>query len=227
MLKDNLAAVRSRIDAVCRACGRDPQSVTLVGVSKYSVAATVNEAIAAGLTDIAENRVQSAKEKFPLVNLTGVKKHLIGHLQSNKAKDAVAIFDLIQSVDSISLLLEINRRAELAGKVQDILLQVDLAGEEQKFGLPELAVPIFLEAVTRLTNVRLLGLMTMAPLTEDQALISAVFKRCHTLFRTIGREWPASERIKMQHLSMGMSGDFASAIAEGATMVRIGSLIFK
>ncbi|MEI6437860.1 MAG: YggS family pyridoxal phosphate-dependent enzyme [Candidatus Omnitrophota bacterium] len=227
MLKSNLDAVGQKIADICYRCGRNPQAVILVGVTKYSDAATVNEAVASGLKDIAENRIQAAKEKFALITGTGVSKHLIGHLQSNKAKEAVALFDLIQSVDSVALVDEINKRAATIGKVQDILLQVDIAKEEQKFGLPQEEAGAFLNHVSQLNNVRLLGLMTMAPLTEDKEVIRSVFRRCHELFKTIAQDWACSERVQMKHLSMGMSGDFDIAIEEGATMVRIGSLIFK
>ncbi len=227
MLRDDLDAVGTRIADICRRCGRDPLEVVLVGVTKYSDAVTVNAAVAAGLKDIAENRVQSAREKFLLVNTAGVRKHLIGHLQSNKAKEAVGIFDLIQSVDSMGLVDEINKRAAGLNKVQDILLQVDIAGEEQKFGLPQAEAGSFCGHVSHLRNVRLLGLMTMAPLTQDREAIRSVFRRCREMFIAIGKDRACAGRIEMKHLSMGMSGDFDIAIEEGATMVRIGSLIFK
>ena len=225
MIKNNLQAVRQGIVDVCRRCGRSPKDVTLVGVTKYSDAAAVNDAVAAGLADIAENRVQAAKEKFALNNGSSVRKHLIGHLQSNKARDAVQLFDLIHSVDSLSLLEEINKRAAAVGKVQEILLQLDIAKEEQKFGLAVEEANAFFTCVSRLKNVRLTGLMAMAPLTEDKAVIRAVFRRCRELldsWRTL-----SGDNIQMTHLSMGMSHDYDIAIEEGATMVRIGSLIFQ
>lgn len=227
MLKNNLEDLKRRIDDICRRCGRDSQEVTLVGVTKYSDAAAVNDAVAAGLTDIAENRVQAARDKFALISTAGVRKHLIGHLQSNKAREAVALFDLIQSVDSVSLLEEIDKRAASINKVQDILLQLDIAKEEQKFGLPLDEAGLFLGRVAQLSNVRLMGMMAMAPLTEDKDVIRSVFRRCRELFNNVGREWSCAGNIQMKHLSMGMSGDFDIAIEEGATMVRIGSAIFK
>ncbi|MBF0594781.1 MAG: YggS family pyridoxal phosphate-dependent enzyme [Candidatus Omnitrophica bacterium] len=222
----NLKDCRLKVEAACRRCGRDPGQVILVGVTKYSDAAAVNEAVAAGLKDIAENRIQAANEKFPQVNIAGITKHLIGHLQTNKAKEAVQLFDLIQSVDSIKLLDEIDKRAALAGKVQDILVQVDIAKEEQKFGLPLEEVGAFLARVSSLNNVKLKGVMTMAPLTEDKEVIRSVFRRCHELFETIGQDWSCSDRVRMNHLSMGMSSDYDIAIEEGATMIRLGHAIF-
>jgi pyridoxal phosphate enzyme (YggS family) len=224
MLKNNLEAVCRSIDAACRACGRSPSEVTLVGVTKYSDAAAVNEALALGLEHIAENRVQAAKEKFGSLNISGVTRHLIGHLQSNKAKDAVQLFDLIQSVDSVALAVEINKRAAAVGKVQDILLQVDIAKEEQKFGLPEEDVLAFCQALPPLVNIRLRGVMTMAPYSQDEALIRSVFRRAKVIYDGL-RATPQGAGIDV--LSMGMSGDYAIAIEEGSTMVRVGSAIFK
>jgi pyridoxal phosphate enzyme, YggS family len=228
MIKQNLDTVLSRIHSLCAQAGRDPGSVTLVGVTKYSDAAAINEAVASGLLNIAENRVQSAKEKFPLLAAEqSVVKHLIGHLQTNKAKDAVELFDLIQSVDSVKLVAEIDKRAAASGKMQDILLQLDIAREEQKFGLPEEELNGFLEHVKGCAHVRVRGLMAMAPFTSDQVLVRGVFRRLREHFERIKKEHAGSNHITMEHLSMGMSGDYEIAIEEGATMVRIGSAIFK
>ena len=229
MIKQNLDIVLSRIHSLCAQAGRDPGSVTLVGVTKYSDVAAVNEAVASGLLNIAENRVQSAKEKFPLLVTGGrpVVRHLIGHLQTNKAKDAVELFDLIQSVDSVKLVAEIDKRAAASGKMQDILLQLDIAREEQKFGLPEEELNGFLEHVKGCAHVRVRGLMAMAPFTSDQVLVRGVFRRLREHFERIKKEHAGSNHITMEHLSMGMSGDYEIAIEEGATMVRIGSAIFK
>lgn len=226
MIKQNLETVISNVRTVCIRAGRDPQSVTIVGVTKYSDAAAVNEALAAGLLNIAENRVQSAKDKFPLLTRS-VTRHLIGHLQSNKAKDAVELFDLIQSVDSLKLALEIDKRSAALHKVQDILVQLDIAREEQKFGLPEEEVDRLLVQLEGCRHIRVRGLMAMAPLTEDKGVIRGVFRRLRELFDRIKKEYKSSDRIIMEHISMGMSGDYELAIEEGATMVRIGSAIFK
>ena len=228
MISSNLTALNTSINSICAQAGRDPSSVILVGVTKYSDAAAVNEAIAAGLSHIAENRVQSAQEKFPLLSsATPVTRHLIGHLQTNKAKDAVQLFDMIQSVDSLKLVDEINKRAGAIGKVQDILVQVDIAREEQKFGLPEEDLDGLLAHLENCPHIRTRGLMCMAPLTEDKAVVRAVFHRLKEQFDRVKKVHAGSSRIIMEHLSMGMSGDYAIAIAEGATMVRIGSLLFK
>ena len=227
MIKAGLDAVLGRIRLVCERVGRDPDSVTVVGVTKYSDISAINEALSAGLRHIAENRVQSAREKFPLIMAGGassaVVRHLIGHLQSNKARDAVELFDLIQTVDSMKLAAEIDKRALAAGKVQDILVQVDIALEEQKFGLPENELDDFLVYLGTCANIRVRGLMAMAPLTEDRALIRGVFHCLRAHYDRLN----AARASKFDCLSMGMSADYEIAVEEGATMVRIGSLIFK
>ncbi|MBF0331307.1 MAG: YggS family pyridoxal phosphate-dependent enzyme [Candidatus Omnitrophica bacterium] len=229
MIQSNLDAVMASVRSICQRAGRAEGSVTVVGVTKYSDASAVNEAMTAGLLHIAENRVQSAKDKFPLLNFSGrsVVRHLIGHLQTNKAKEAVQLFDLIQSVDSLKLVQEIDKRAATVGKVQDVLLQIDIAREEQKFGLPEEELGSLLAQVKELTHVRVGGLMCMAPLTDNKDVIRQVFRRLKAHFDRISKEYAGSSNITMQHLSMGMSGDYEIAIEEGATMVRIGSAIFK
>ncbi|MBF0486061.1 MAG: YggS family pyridoxal phosphate-dependent enzyme [Candidatus Omnitrophica bacterium] len=229
MIKDNLNVVLSNINAACLRCGRKPSDVTLVGVTKFAEVPAINEAISAGLSHIAENKVQSAQEKFPRLDLKGasITRHLIGHLQTNKVKDALEIFDLIHSVDSFKLALEIQKRAVLRNKVCEILVQVDIAREEQKFGLPEGELDALVAHLSECSYVRTLGLMCMAPLTEDKALIRSVFHRLNDHFKRLQKAWSGSERIAMKHLSMGMSHDYEIAVEEGATMVRVGTAIFK
>ncbi|MFH0753471.1 MAG: YggS family pyridoxal phosphate-dependent enzyme [Candidatus Omnitrophota bacterium] len=229
MIRSNLDAVMVSVQSVCRRVGRDPSSVTVVAVTKYTDAVLVNEALAAGIVHVAENRVQSAQEKFPLLQAGAgpVVKHLIGHLQTNKVRDAVQLFDLIHSVDSLKLAQEIDKRAGAIGKVQDILVQVDIAREEQKFGLPEETLEDFMNQVQGLLHVRVLGLMCMAPLTKDKEIIRGVFHRLKGHFDRLKAQYAGTPGIAMMHLSMGMSGDYEIAIEEGATMVRIGSAIFK
>ena len=229
MIRASLDAVAVRVNAACRRAGRSPHTVTLIGVTKYSDAAAVNEAIAAGLLNIAENRVQAAQEKFPLIAPQGpaVVRHLIGHLQTNKVKDALPLFDMIQSVDSRKLVDEIEKRALAIGKVQDILVQVDIAREEQKFGLAEEDLDALLVHLEGCAHIRTRGLMAMAPLTEDQAVIRGVFRRLREHFVRAAAQHAGSQRVILEHLSMGMSGDYEIAIEEGSTMVRIGSSIFN
>lgn len=224
MVSDNLKQVLLNIHEVCGRRGRDPGEITLVGVTKFAEVPAINAAIVAGLLHIAENRVQLAEAKFPKIDYAGkpVVRHLIGHLQSNKARDAVRLFDLIQSVDSIKLADEINKRAAAIGKIQDILIQVDIAKEEQKFGLPEAELAGAVAYLDTLPNVRLLGLMTMAPLTQDKDVVRGVFRRAKEFFDQL-----KAHGAPLTILSMGMSSDYEIALEEGATMVRIGSAIFK
>ncbi len=213
-IRDNAAAVRARIAAACVRAGRDPAEVTLVAVTKVFPADYVEHAIAAGIADIGENRVQEAREKKPLVR-GGARWHLIGHLQSNKAKDAVRLFDVIQTVDSLDLAQKIARAAEAAGKRQEVLLQVNIGNEEQKSGAERADVPALVEALRGIDALDLRGLMAIPPVgAADDA--RRYFRELRAL----------RDRVGVEQLSMGMSEDFEVAIEEGATIVRVGRAIF-
>jgi pyridoxal phosphate enzyme (YggS family) len=229
MVTDNLQAVLSNIRTVAARVGRDPNDIILIGVTKFASIEAVNEAISAGLGHVAENKVQLAEEKFSRIDAAGkrVTKHMIGHLQTNKAKDAVQLFDMIQTVDSQKLANEISKRAAAIGKVMDILVQVDIAKEEQKFGVPEEELDALVAHLAGLANVRTLGLMVMAPLIEDTTVIRAVFRRGRETFERLKAAGGSSPRVEMRYLSMGMTHDYEIAIEEGANMVRIGTAIFK
>ncbi|NTV29854.1 MAG: YggS family pyridoxal phosphate-dependent enzyme [Candidatus Omnitrophica bacterium] len=229
MIRDNLEAVLSNIRAAALRVGRDPNEITLVGVTKSAEVPAINEAIRAGLRHVAENRLQLAQAKFPLLETAGVNitRHMIGHLQTNKVRDVLPIFDLIHSVDSGKLADEIQKRSAAVGKVAEILVQVDIAREETKFGLPEDELAGLMAHLASCPNIRTLGLMTMAPLTEDRETIRDVFRRCRELFQEEQRKHPASGSICLRHLSMGMSHDYEIAVEEGATLVRIGSALFR
>lgn len=229
MIKDNLEAVHSNIRAAAQRAGRDPNAITLIGVTKFADVPAINEAIRAGLCHLAENRLQSAQEKFPLLETGGRKitRHMIGHLQTNKVREVLKLFDLVHSVDSRRLAEEIQKRAEAAGQVADVLVQVDIAREETKFGLPEGELDELAAFLEQCPNIRTRGLMTMAPLTEDREAIRSVFRRCRGLRDRMMAAYPSSGRVRMQELSMGMSHDYEIAVEEGATMVRVGSAIFK
>lgn len=213
-IADGVAHVRERIAAACARAGRSASSVTLVAVTKTFPASYVEEAFAAGITDVGENRVQEARDKKPLV-AGGGRWHLIGHLQSNKAKDAVKLFDVIQSVDSLALAEKIARAAESIGKRQDVLLQVNVGDEEQKSGAPIADVESLVESVAAMPALNLRGLMAIPPLGAPE--------ETRRYFRLL-REW--RDRIGVEELSMGMSEDFEVAIEEGATIVRVGRAIF-
>ena len=210
-IRANLAAVEARIAAACERAGRSRDSVTLVAVTKTFPAADVEHAIAAGVTNVGENKVQEARDKKPAVS-GAARWHLIGHLQSNKAKDAVRLFDVIQTIDSIDLA---ERLARLADRAIDVMLQVNVGGEEQKSGVSPSEVPAIAKRVRELAPLRLTGLMTIPPLGEAEQM-RPYFRQLRSMRDDLG----------LEQLSMGMTDDFEVAIEEGATIVRVGRAIF-
>lgn len=226
MLKDNLTVVLQKIAGAAGKKGIKPGSITLVAVTKTIDAEIVSQALDLGVKDIGESRIQEAAAKFEALSgsLTGVRKHLIGHLQSNKAKKAVELFDLIQSVDTIELAKEINKFALQNGKVQDCLLEIKVSPEDSKFGFSPDNAAGFMADAEKLSNVRVCGIMAMAPYFEDVEKSRPFFKKAKETFEAIRslNKYPF-----FSILSMGMSNDFVTAIEEGATMVRVGSAIFK
>ena len=225
MIQANLETIRNKIDgAVKRRSGSKEtgETVHLIAVTKTHPAEAVKEALQAGLHVFGENKVQEAEEKIPLVG--GGQWHLIGHLQTNKVKKAVSLFSLIYSVDSIKLLEAIDKAAGEQGKIQSILLQVNIAEEESKFGLSERKLPDILNVMERYKNVILRGLMIIAPEVENPEDIRCVFKKgydcfCHLKSRSI-------KNSDIDILSMGMSGDYEIAVEEGANNIRLGSVLF-
>ncbi|MBI5024494.1 MAG: YggS family pyridoxal phosphate-dependent enzyme [Candidatus Omnitrophica bacterium] len=229
MIKDRLAKVHKDIEAVCKRIGRNYKEIILVGATKYADAAQIKEAAAAGLKHIGENRVQDALEKFAVLDQEHVHatRHMLGHLQTNKAGDAVEIFDLIQSVDSIRLADEIEKHAVKLNKMVEVLVEVNTSGEDQKFGVLEAEVLPLIEEISRCEHIRLSGLMTMAPYTPDKGIIRKCFRDLRELFDAVEDEYATHPRVAMKYLSMGMTEDYAIAIEEGSNMVRIGRAIFK
>jgi pyridoxal phosphate enzyme (YggS family) len=223
-LKAILSQIEQRIRQAAVAAGRPPESVRLVAVSKTKPIQMIRAAIAAGATDIGENYVQEAREKFAALGALPVAWHFIGHLQTNKAKYVVRIFDLIHSVDNLKLAQEVNRQAEKINKVQEILIQVNNSGEEGKSGIPAKDAPALIEAIAPLANIRVRGLMTLPPYFDDPERARPYFRALRLLRDEIlEKDIP---NISMTQLSMGMTGDFEAAIAEGATLVRIGTALF-
>ena len=224
MIAENLAVVRSRIAAAARRAGRDPSSVTLIAVSKTFDAEHVRAAFHAGQRDFGENKVQEAEQKMSATSeLAGARWHLIGHLQTNKARKAAA-FAAIHSIDSVNLLGRVDAAAAERGSRPDVLIQVDLAGEETKFGAPPPEIEAIARAAVAARAVRLTGLMLMPPWNENQEETRPWFVRLRALReRLISAGVPAQA---LSHLSMGMSHDFEAAVEEGATMVRVGTAIF-
>ncbi|MCX5777886.1 MAG: YggS family pyridoxal phosphate-dependent enzyme [Elusimicrobia bacterium] len=201
------------------------RSVTLVAVTKTVAPERIEVVLQAGVTDVGESRIQEASLKFAALGprLVGVRKHLIGHLQTNKAKKAVEYFDLIQSVDRIALAEVINMCAGLRGKIQDCLLEVKVSDEETKHGIAPAELAELYTQVLKLKNIRICGLMAMAPFFEDPELSRVFFKKARQLFDEVRRMFPHPE---FTILSMGMSNDYRIAVEEGSTMVRIGTALF-
>jgi pyridoxal phosphate enzyme (YggS family) len=216
-----LAEWREKLAAAARASGRDPATVQLLPASKTVSPERLREFVAAGQTVFGENRIQEARAKIPLLPAS-CRWHFIGGLQSNKVRDAVAWFDLIHSVDSAGLLQEIDRRAAQAGKIQSVLIEVNVAGEASKHGCPPESAALLVEAANGLKSVQVQGFMTVAPYHEDPMAVRPHFAQLRQLRDDLEktRGWVLPE------LSMGMTHDFAAAIAEGATIVRIGSGLF-
>jgi PLP dependent protein len=220
-LAANVTSFGQRLAAACERAGRDPASVTLLAVSKGQAPEAVQTAAQLGLGLFGENRVQEAKSKIPLCP-GRLRWHMIGHLQSNKCRDAVQLFEMIQSVDSVALAEEINKWAEKSAKVMPVLLEVNMAGESTKFGFKPDEVLSELPGLNALPRVEIHGLMTIAPWTPDPERVRPVFRTLRDLKERCEGKLGAS----LPHLSMGMSGDFEVAIEEGATIVRLGTALF-
>ena len=219
-IKENLAKIRKGIERSAKKSGRKPEEIVLVGISKTFGLDRVKEAIAHGLTDVGENRVQEAEEKF--LCLSNVRKHLVGHLQSNKVKKAVEIFDMIQTVDSVKIARKISERSLDSGKVMPVLVEV-LTDEKKQFGIRPNELEGFLREISEFKGIRVLGLMTIGPYFENPEDSRPVFRQMKSLFDSLRNKIP---NIDMRYLSMGMTNDFETAIEEGANMVRVGRGIF-
>lgn len=222
-IAENLKKVNDRIVSAAKRAGRDPSAVTLVAVTKTVDVQRVREAVAAGALILGENRVQEAREKIEAIGHVAY-WHLIGHLQTNKAKYAVRLFQLIHSVDTIELAREIDKQAAKFGKVQNILIEVNIAGEASKAGMAVKEAPALVREAAKLKNIFIQGLMTMPPDSEDPEESRPYFSVLRELSQSIAKE--GVPNVSMKELSMGMSGDFEVAIEEGATMVRVGTAIF-
>ncbi len=219
-LADNLNHVRQRISAACDRSARNPASVTLVTVSKGHPVEVICAAAELGLSLFGENRVQEAKAKIGLCP-GRLRWHLIGHLQSNKCRDAVHFFAMIHSVDSLGLAREINRWAEQSAKTMPVLIEVNVAGEASKFGYAPEKVLSELKEINALPRIELRGLMTVAPFAQDAEKVRPVFRR----LRELKGKCEDLLGAPLPDLSMGMSGDFEVAVEEGATMIRLGSAV--
>ena len=222
-IHENLLQVQDRVAAAAERAGRDPGAVRIVAVSKTKPASLILEAIDAGVTEIGENQLQEARAKYDQINRP-VKWHFVGHLQTNKVKGALQIFDLIHSVDSLRLLNEINRRSVQLNCQTDVLIQVNTSGESSKYGIqPERALN-FIESALDYSHVQIKGLMTIGPFTPDVDAVRPSFG----LLRRLQEKIKAQQftGVEMEYLSMGMTHDFEVAVEEGANIIRIGTAIF-
>ena len=222
-IRENLEAIRAEIDAAARETGRTGADITLVGASKMNDAATCQEAIAAGIDALGENRVQEMTAKLAEDAYRGAPLHFIGHLQRNKVKQVVGKVALIQSVGSLPLLEAVEKEAEKQDIVQDILLEVNIGGEEAKSGFAPAQLEDAARAAQAMSHVRVRGLMTIPPADSDRDTNIRYFQEVRALYVDINEKLFHNE---LKCLSMGMSGDFEDAIRNGATMVRVGTAIF-
>jgi pyridoxal phosphate enzyme (YggS family) len=224
-LAARFAAVKSRISNTAQRSGRDPREVKLIAISKTHPPSLVKSLVELGATDLGENRVQEAEEKIPAVGRNDVRWHLVGHLQANKARRAVSLFDVIHSLDSIELARRLDRLCTEEGRQSlPLLIQVDLGHEETKSGIDERELLRLAESLRGLERLRLIGLMTLPPFFDDPEQARPYFRRLRELRNDLAREGLFGEGAG--ELSMGMTNDFEVAIEEGATMVRVGTAIF-
>jgi pyridoxal phosphate enzyme (YggS family) len=220
-LEANLKAVQQRIEGACARAGREPGSVTLIAVTKGQPPEVVCVAAALGLSLFGENKVQEGKAKIPLCS-GRLRWHMIGHLQTNKCRDAVGLFEMVQSVDSLHLAEELNQRADQAAKTLPILLEVNAVGEASKFGCRPDQLLADLSRINALPKIEIQGLMTVPPWASDPEKVRPVFRQMQELKQRCEQLLGAP----LPHMSMGMTGDFEVAIEEGATMIRIGTALF-
>lgn len=221
--KKRLENVKDRINKAAFKCGRDPESIHLVAVSKTISTNRVREAIMAGVTTLGENYVQEARNKFNVLGTFPVSWHFIGHLQSNKAKYAVRLFDLIHSVDTLKLAHELNKQANKVNKIQDVLIQINISKEPSKSGSDIQNAANLIKDIVLLENLSVKGLMAMPPFFNNPEKARPYFTALRVLRDQIQKVFPG---VVLNELSMGMTGDFEVAIEEGATLVRIGTAIF-
>jgi hypothetical protein len=224
-IAQNIKAIREKIARAAAACGRSPDEISLLAVSKTFPTELMERAAEAGIHKFGENRIQEAEEKIPcLRKIPGLEWHLVGHLQTNKARRAAELFDVVHSLDSLRLASKLNQAGLELGKVLSVLLQVDLGDEETKFGVEPKRIREIITAMAGYKSLRLDGLMTIPPFFEDPGKVRSYFAGLRQIRDALESEKPGC--LGLKHLSMGMSHDFEQAIREGATILRIGTAIF-
>jgi PLP dependent protein len=224
MISENIARIRRKIAASCMRAGRDPAEVMLIAVTKTFPSSLVREAVQAGVRDLGENYVQELLRKRAALEGETVRWHFIGHLQSNKVKQIAPWIAMVHAVDSPSVARELDRQAAKAGRSIEALVEVNTTGEASKYGLPPDAVAPFVREIAGFEALRVRGLMTIGPFLPDPEGSRPMFRRLRELSRRVADD--GGGNVEMQHLSMGMSGDYEVAIEEGATMIRLGTAIF-
>lgn len=223
-VRTNYLEITEHIAAAAQKCGRTPEEITFLAATKTVPASLINYAISLGLKAIGENKVQELLSKYDEYDLSACDLHMIGHLQTNKVKQIVGKVCMIQSVDSIKLAKEISKQSQAFGVQTDILLEVNIGGEENKTGAPIEILPQLLEETAALPSVHVRGLMTIPPICDNKTDVLKFFDKMYNLFVDISSK--KLDNVSMDYLSMGMSGDYEEAILSGANMVRIGSLLF-
>lgn len=222
-IKVNITDIKEEIKQICHGCGRNPEDITLIAVSKTIDTERINYAVDCGISNLGENKVQEIMDKHESV-AKNVKWHLIGHLQTNKVKYIIDKVELIHSVDSIKLAEEISKRAEKYNITKDVLVQINVAEEESKFGISLDEAVNFVKSISGFDNIRIKGLMTIAPYSENPEGVRLVFRQLREKFDELSQmDLPNTD---MKYLSMGMSNDYRIAIEEGSNMIRIGTAIF-
>ncbi len=222
-IQENLEQLRARILKVCEKVKRDPEEIKIVAVSKNVAVERIKEALDSGIQIIGENKVQEAQAKYNQIDKK-ILWHLVGHLQTNKVKKALEIFDLIQSVDSLKLAVKINGCAQEKNKVFPILIEVNTSGEKTKYGVKPEETQTLVKKLAELKNLKLKGLMTIAPLTDDKEKVKESFQNLRKTYdESKNMNIP---NVDLEYLSMGMSSDFEMALEEGSNMLRIGTAIF-
>lgn len=218
----NVEKLKNEICQVCKLSGRNPDDILIVAASKYADAEQLKQVLELGISHFGENRAEELLKKYDVIGDDAI-WHFIGHLQSRKVKIVVPLVEYIHSIDSLSTLKKINEEANKNNKVQKVLIEINISGEDSKFGIYPGKLEDFLMGAKDFSGIKIAGLMTMAPLTDDFDFIRIIFKKLRILMETFNEKFKS---LNMKELSMGMSNDFKIAIEEGATMIRVGSSIF-
>ncbi len=222
-ISENINNLRKEIYSTCREAGRDINDINIIAATKYASAEQVRLISRLGIKDFGENRAEELKEKYNMAKKDSI-WHFIGHLQRRKAKIVVPLVDFIHSIDKISTLNKVDDESRRNNKIQKLLIELNISGEETKYGIDPKDLYSFVGKALNYKNTKIVGLMTIAPLTDDFGLIRKIFRRLRILKDNLNKDFKG---VELTELSMGMSNDFKIAIEEGATMIRIGSMIFK